>query len=39
MNKDGSYLATDTLKKNYQFKGIATCLSSEYKAKHFKIRV
>jgi hypothetical protein len=41
MNKDGSYLATDTLKKLPIYKGIATCLSSEkYKAaKHFKIRV
>jgi hypothetical protein len=29
MNKDGSYLATDTLKKLPIYKGIATCLSSE----------
>jgi hypothetical protein len=38
MNKDGSYLMTDTLKK-LNYKGIGTCLSSEYAAKHFKIRV
>jgi hypothetical protein len=39
MNKDGSYLATDTLKKLPIYR-IATCLSDKYKAaKHFKIRV
>jgi hypothetical protein len=33
MNKDGSYLATDTLKKVTIYKEIATCLSSnKYKA-------
>jgi hypothetical protein len=33
MNKDGSYLATDTLKKLPIYKEIGTCLSSDkYKA-------
>jgi hypothetical protein len=39
MNKDGSYLATDTLKKLPIYKRIATCLVKYKAAKHFKIRV